>query len=342
MLMMIAAIKLPLRRGLLLFHPPKEQRIVVAILLNVKYNTCKGKQMLHSVLRLVISFQDYLFEGMRQVERQRRVYSVKRDRNQIFSGVLLALAAVVVLCGLTLRREWDGFTLHAAPSPTAIPLDESFDETMTTAELELPGAAWYALQVGVFENPDTAQESSQAFVRRGAAGYIWQDGRYRVLAAAYPSKEDAQLVREQLADQHAIDSYLYAIEMPSVTLRLSGMQGQIDILNAAFAHVHDVARQLHDCSVALDRQENSAEEICRQLAGLSEQMGIVVQRIRQRFASPMHPTVKALVETLESFRSFCEGLNSGDHLALWGMKLKYQTIEILWQIRNIYTALQLT
>ena len=91
--------------------------------------------MLHSAMRLVISFRDYLFEGMRQVERQRRVYSVKRNRNQIFSGVLLALAAVVVLCGLIFRREWDGFTLYTAPEPTAIPLDEAFDETMTTAEM---------------------------------------------------------------------------------------------------------------------------------------------------------------------------------------------------------------
>lgn len=276
------------------------------------------------------------------MERQKRAYPAKQNRTRWLSGVLLLLSAVIVVTGLFSRGESNGFTLETMPSPTAVPLDEGFDETLTTAEVKLPPAAWYALQVGVFENEELADQSAEAFRKRGAAGYIWHDGRYRVLAAAYPSKEDAQQVRGQLSDQHSIDCYLYAIEMPEISLRICGMQGQLEILQAAFAHIHDLVSQLQVLSVAMDRQELSAAEACEQLEGLNTQMSVVSLRLKQRFAYPVHNTVQALMKCFDAYAVFCGELSENESMIALGMKLKYQTLAMLQQIQEVYDTLSHT
>jgi len=276
------------------------------------------------------------------VERQKRVYPVQKSNSRLISSALLALTALVVISGLAFRGDVGGFDLQSIPQQTAVPLEESFDETLTEALVELPEETWYALQVGVFENVESAKQSGQAFQKRGAAGYLWLDGRYRVLAAAYPAQEEAQQVREQLRDQHNIDSYLYAIEFPSVSMRLKGMKGQIEILQAAFGHANDLARQLQLLAVEMDRQEISADEAVTRLAGLRDQVQIVSLRLAQRFGSPVHETVRALNNCFEDFIQYSESVSADESAVVLGMKMKYQLFATLQQIQKVYQTLNHT
>ena len=270
------------------------------------------------------------------------MYPVQRNNSRLVSGALLALAAVIVFSGLISRGEFSGFDLQPVPKPTAVPLEEFFDETQSETLVELSEKTWYALQVGVFENEESAKQSGQAFQKRGAAGYLWQDGRYRVLAAAYPAQEDAQQVREQLREQHNIDSYLYAIQYPAVSMRLKGMKGQIEILEAAFGHAGDLALQLHLLSVEMDRQEISADEAAARIAGLRDQVELVSLRLAQRFASPVHETVHALTGCFEDFIQFSDSLPVGESTVALGMKLKYQLFATLQQMQKVYQTLNHT
>ena len=114
---------------------------------------------------------------------------------------------------------------------------------------------------------------------------------FRVLAAVYPEKEDAQAVRQQLRDQHDVDSYLFEISIPSVSLRMTGMRGQIDILEAAFLHAEELIRQMERISETLDRQEITPAEAAEELNTLREQVELVALRMEQRFLSPRNAAV---------------------------------------------------
>lgn len=277
------------------------------------------------------------------MEKRRRVYPNAVNRSGWVSGILLAASALLFLSGLIFRNESADFWIEQQmPEETGTPLNKEFDETPAETVIELAQSTWFALQTGVFENEEAAQKSANAFQKRGAAGYLWKDGRFRVLAAVYSTQEDARYVRQQLLDQHQIDSYLYTITFPAVSLRLKGMQGQMDILQAAFVHVHELAAQLQQFSVELDRQERSAAETVTQLQSLRTQLNVVRERLRQRFAAPMPDAVNALLACFENYAAFSDELTANESTAALGMKLKYQTFATLWNIQEIYQTLNRT
>lgn len=270
---------------------------------------------------------------------EKRVYPLKRCMASKISICLLLLTAAVVISGLWGEKLDSGLEIVPAPTTTPIPLDETFDETMTEAEIELPSSEWYALQLGAFENEASAAEMAQQFAKRGAAGYVWQDGRFRALAAVYPFREDAQQVRQQLETQHGIDTYLYQIELPPVRLKLSGMRGQLDILQAAFLHVNDLIRSLQEISIFIDRRELNADETITGLQELNSQLETVALRLRQRFQTPRHQAVEGLLQILDGFHAFCADLQGQNSSVGLAAKVKYQTFSALHGLRQVYDTL---
>ena len=276
------------------------------------------------------------------MNRQTRVYPAQRTGSGWISILLLATAGLIALSGVIWRDTGNKLAIEPLSSVTPIPLEESFDETPATRELALPSSEWHALQLGAFENEKAAAEMADQYGKRGAAGYVWHDGRYRVLAAVYPLKEDAQRVRDQLQELHEIETYLYQIRLPEIHLRLSGMQGQLDILEAAVVHANDLIAELQQVSIAMDRQEMNAAEALARLRTLNEQISLVHIRLRQRFASPRHGAVDALLTCFEHCSAFCAALN--DHLSQVELstRIKHQTLGSLEDLQNVYDTLSHT
>lgn len=262
------------------------------------------------------------------MQTRKRVYPSERKPAKWVSYSLLFLSAVILFSGVAARRGGDAvFETVATPSP--IPLDAAFDETRETREITLNGSVWYALQLGAFETEEAARQLAEQFQRRGAAGYLWPEERFRVLAAVYPEKEDAQAVRQQLRDQHDVDSYLFEISIPSVSLRMTGMRGQIDILEAAFLHAEDLIRQMERISETLDRQEITPAEAAEELNTLREQVELVALRMEQRFLSPRNAAVTGLIGLMRDYAAFAREKTGQESNALLSRQLKYQTIQTI-------------
>ncbi len=276
------------------------------------------------------------------MERKRRVYSVQSPRDGWLSYLLLFLSSIVLISGLVWRPEMQSISIRPVATPTPIPMSEAFDETPAQMDFTLPSATWYALQVGAFENQKAAEETAERFMRRGAAGYVWHDGRYRVLAAVYPLREDAQNVRRQLEEVHSVDSFLYEIHLPAIQLRISGMQGQLDILQAAFDHGFQLVKDLQEMSVSMDRQEISVSEALERLKGINETLVEVSLRLEQRFVAPRHATVSGLVACMNDFNDFFTSLDEMESEVAFGMKLKKQTFVSFDHLRKIYDTLSTT
>ncbi|MDY3243995.1 MAG: SPOR domain-containing protein [Candidatus Limiplasma sp.] len=262
------------------------------------------------------------------MQTRKRVYPSERKPAKWVSYSLLFLSAVILFSGVAARSGGDAvFETVATPSP--IPLDAAFDETRETREITLNGSVWYALQLGAFETEEAAGQLAEQFQRRGAAGYLWPEERFRVLAAVYPEKEDAQAVRQQLRDQHDVDSYLFEISIPSVSLRMTGMRGQIDILEAAFLHAEELIRQMERISETLDRQEITPAEAAEELNTLREQVELVALRMEQRFLSPRNAAVTGLIGLMRDYAAFAREKTGQESNALLSRQLKYQTIQTI-------------
>lgn len=268
------------------------------------------------------------------MEQNRRVYPAERG-GRAARYALLLLAVVLLIPGLLGR----GQELSVQPVVQETPMPEAFDETMAQKDITLPEARWYALQVGAFENEEAARALAARFAKRGAAGYVWTDGRCRVLAAAYPSREDAQLVRQQLSQQHQVESYLYEIDFPAIQLHMKGMQGQLDIWEAAFLHGHDLAAQLQNISVAMDRQEMSVQEAADALAALAQQVEGVSLRLKQRFRLPGHEAVSGLIDLFDSYGDFAPTVAEQSASAA-GTLVKKEQLEVLWRLKRIYALFE--
>ena len=275
------------------------------------------------------------------MQTRKRVYPSERKPAKWVSYSLLFLSAVILFSGVAARSGGDAvFETVATPSP--IPLDAAFDETRETREITLNGSVWYALQLGAFETEEAARQLAEQFQRRGAAGYLWPEDRFRVLAAVYPEKEDAQVVRQQLRDQHDVDSYLFEISIPSVSLRMTGMRGQIDILEAAFLHAEDLIRQMERISETLDRQEITPAEAAEELNTLREQVELVALRMEQRFLSPRNAAVTGLIGLMRDYAAFAREETGQESNALLSRQLKYQTIQTIRLLLELTDALRNT
>ncbi|MBE5801213.1 MAG: SPOR domain-containing protein [Clostridiales bacterium] len=272
------------------------------------------------------------------MQEQKKVYPSGHAPGKWMSYLLLLIAGIVFLSGLLASRSPAG-NVSPLPTATPFPLDESFDETITAVEWTLPEVQWYALQLGAFEDEASAKDFAYQFQNRGAAGYLWQDQRYRVLAAVYPTEEDARSVREQISQRHEVDSYLFHIKLPPIAVSIQGMRGQIEILQAAFLHADDLILSLQQLGIASDRSELSAEEMRLKLLTLRDQTSLVSLRMQQRFPLPRDPSVECLLTLLDDYAGFCDSIEDDLSSVSFGAQLKYQTIRSLNLLKQVYDIL---
>lgn len=273
------------------------------------------------------------------MRENKRVYPAESGRKILINWLILIAAGITIATGLIGRGNDSSFSISAIPTQTPPALDETFDETQDEEEIKLPAVTWYALQLGAFEKEQSALQMAETYKARGAAGFVWEDGRYRTLAAVYPLREDALTVRAQLSEKHLVESYLYEISFPEVQLRLSGMKGQLEILEAAFLHAADMPAALQKISVQMDQQELSMQEAFKRLDALEQQMSIVSLRLRQRFAAPRPAVVDELIRHMELFVTFCQESKLTESAVSLGQKVKYQTFATLNQLKEIYDTL---
>ena len=265
---------------------------------------------------------------MRRMER--RMYRIKRGQ-AIVRRILLGIAGLAVLTGLVTRFR-GGNILTATPidQPTATPIASSFDETVETREITLPADVWYAIQTGVFSSREAAEEKAEAYTDRGAPGYVAQDGdKWRVFIACYGDKTDASNVRTRLESTQQVETYLYEWSVPQLRLRLSGMVGQMDVVEAGLALRWQVARQLRDDASRLDSGAITASDERQHLDSLDDQITLWANTARNRFARPYPSLVESLLQWADGWQARSHSLKSSvsDPTAL-SAALKAQAMEL--------------
>lgn len=234
-------------------------------------------------------------------------------------GWLILLLLLAIGGGLYIWYQDGSLPLPIAPAPTLTPEDAKADERTLT----LPAQNWYALQLGVFEQQSSAKALAESYQGRGAAGFIDDRENYRVLAAAYESRADAQAVQQQLRQNHGVEAYILALQSPEITLHLTGQKAQLTALSDAFDALHQTAGQLSNLSLALDQRQIGRDELLSSLASQQETLSALEKRLHTLFGDSPHPAVQPILSALAELSKGLEAAQQASGETRLGAQVKY-------------------
>ena len=226
---------------------------------------------------------------MRAGRLKTKQYKVRRRG----AGWIFLLAAGIALGAAASALRHGDISLplsliRPSPAATLSPDQAAREERMLT----LPGRAWYALELGAFDSLEDARALAAAFQGRGAAGYVRNDGVYRVLAAAYATRGDAQAVQTQLKDGHQVDTLITEILQPEVTMRLAGRHDQLSVLSDAWDELDKLAFHLSELSQRLDRRQGENSQILSALRSELDTVNALAERLNVSFGEKPPAAVK--------------------------------------------------
>lgn len=253
----------------------------------------------------------------------------RRARGQAFlrRAMLVCIAAVIVL-GLAVRRSGQGsLSTEHVPEPTTTPVPLAFDETVETREVTLEEQSWYAIQTGIYSTQAAAQEKMDLYAQRGAPGYVNQDGeKWRVYIACYGVKEDASAVRERLSVNQDVETYLHTWVCPKITLRLTGMAGQLDVVEAGLTLISQAATVLRDNAALLDGGEITLGEAESAVAALGEQIDLWRETARARFSKPYPELVEMELTLADGWSARQKALQQAEGATAYSAQMKLQAM----------------
>ncbi len=245
-------------------------------------------------------------------------------------GILLG-AGAVTFGKQALRTALPQLSGIWQPSATQAPKAAPREERTFT----LPGHAWYALQLGAFDSADAAESLAASFRGRGAAGYVRRtQGQYRVLAAAYATRADAQAVITQLRTQHQVDAVLTEIVRPEVTLLLAGKPDQLTALSDAYDTLEQLSIQLAALSESVDRGKTDRQTVLDALRSHKETLIALKNRLEAQFGENVHGTVKDAADMLDALALSLNDAMAAQGTAALGARLKYAQLQCLCRMAD--------
>lgn len=199
------------------------------------------------------------------------------------AAIFLLLGAAIISLSWHLRAG--GALPFNISSSTATPaVRVSASPQRTQSDISLSARTWYALQLGAFTQEASARQLAQEFVSRGAAGFVHQDAQaFRVLAAAYPTRAEAQIVQTRLASQN-VAVYIHAFSQPALSLRAQGEDAQVQAVQDALVYLDALPDKLCTLFCALDSHDT--DEASARCALQSE--GVTCAQLRKKLSSAFH------------------------------------------------------
>lgn len=273
------------------------------------------------------------FEAARGTDRYARVIRY----------VMLFLSAVLIVTGLIGKgRGYGELAVDVVDTPAPTIDLAAYDETHETRDITLSPVTWHAVQLGAFESEDSAIALAEDFKARGAAGYVYHDTRYRVLAAMYESGEDVAAVRAQLKDLHSIDTYAFEIALPEITLRVGGARGQLDVLSMGYEALIGLVEALNEAALLIDRQELTLSELTSSLAQTRSDIALLSSQLALRFSVPRHASIEELISAFGSFEDFMVSVENTSHMSLARLAAaaKHEAFSLLDALRRVYQGFQ--
>lgn len=260
---------------------------------------------------------------------EKRMYRRARGRSLLRKLLAAGVLALVIL-GVAIRRQaGNGLNADYLPTPTATPVASAYDETVEVRQVALEEVSWYAIQTGIYSTQAAAEENCDTYAKRGAPGYVNQDGdKWRVYIACYGDKEEAQTVRERLRGNQEVETFLHTWVCPGITLRLTGMAGQLDVAEAGLSMLGDAAAALRDTAALLDSGERTQAETLAVAEALDEQIRLWRETARSRFTKPYPALVDMELSMADRWDSKIAAISKADSATALSAAMKLQAMAL--------------
>lgn len=166
--------------------------------------------------------------------------------------------------GLSLSCVGEDYNEHGVNISPDAKASEYAAETMNPEEqssikVSLPRLTLYMIQMGVYSTQENAAEQATALKQMGAAGYICSDnGSYRVIAAAYKTREEAQNVSDRLNGE-GYSNTLYNVSYNGAELLITASDDMLSKLKTAFDQIDELLDSIDRASLDFDAENRSVE-----------------------------------------------------------------------------------
>lgn len=207
--------------------------------------------------------------------RRRRGYSGTRRRRRGNEGgagglfiAIVVIIAIILVIALTPMGAWIESNVFSplfgtntpSPSPTIPNMPEATDAATVSRDITFDAMDFYMLQMGVFTSEDNAASYAESLKKQGGAGYVYeQDGRFRVIAYAYSSQEDANTVKQRLVDS-GYECAIFTLPIEGATYRITATNEQINSLTSALNALKTAMEGISETALTFDSEKLTIDE----------------------------------------------------------------------------------
>ncbi|HHU79222.1 MAG: SPOR domain-containing protein [Caldicoprobacterales bacterium] len=210
------------------------------------------------------------------------------------------------------------------------------DTVKVTETLKTNALTIYAIQMGAFTDGSNAEAFAQELRNKGGAGYILDDGFYRVMAIGFQSEEDAQKVRKGLKDDD-IEAHVYKMAASGVNMEITATKDNVAAISSAYESWEKNYRSLEDIIVSLDSGSVSPIEASDRIRAIKTEMGQMKNQLQEISSNQSNNAILSGLAAL--YDSSCQSLdkvlskNVDDKVAISSV-IKYTYIDMFMQYKD--------
>ncbi len=289
---------------------------------------------------------------MKQTRLRTKRYPARRGLQRVLALVVFALALFVLSQTVNLGKPNGGATpkplaaVTATPPPSTAPANTPLADEIPqpgfptpllgadgSGSIFIPKLDWHLIQLGAYSGPESAEQQAKQFIQRGAAGYILQDDRYRVIAAAYTTREDAEIIKARLQEVQGVDTYIYHLSTEEVELSVTAAAAQIQALSEGFDVLRSALTELGRLSTELDKQQIDGSAVILRAQDMRQRVRESAGTLENVLSHSNSEVVVGLRTMLAAADSGLETIcaqNAQESVAMTS-KIKYHQIDVMWR-----------
>lgn len=210
------------------------------------------------------------------------------------------------------------------------------DTSKVNDTLKANALSLYTIQMGAFTEEENAKAFSGELKARGGAGYIYNDGFYRVMAIGFQSEEDANKVKDELI-ANDMEASIYKLVTSGADMQITATEENVDIVRSAYEIWEEKYRMLEQIIVDLDSGAITLLEALDRISSIKSEMELKKERLQEINANQSNNEIlDGLVKLYDNSCLSLERIKSksfNDMVAI-SSEIKYTYIEMLMHYKD--------
>ncbi len=199
-------------------------------------------------------------------------------------------------------------------------------QEQVTQEVSFGAMELHLVALAQQEDPTQARIEAARYAPRGAAGYLLErDGLYQVVGNGYATREEADRVVQNLAEEEGIAAHVLSCAGAGALLRVTATPDQQSALAEGEALARRLEEELRGHALALDRGERQVPVVRAALSLCAQEAEQAGARLSRAAGETPNPVAGGVIQLLEQLAQDCGQLaqEEQDTPLTFSSRLKY-------------------